>query len=304
MAMKKLLLLLALPMLSSCAAIGVEAAAGIAVRAGAGAAAEGALISRVLVSEELAAMGTRGLTGAASDSLLQRSLAQLTEGGTKSAALSITRNGVIRSGSYEVASISPGTGEVMIGQRTIGKLADSAILENGIPVARLRGFVPASSLRVGTITERAGYQVLDRPLAVTIQSIQGNGLYLIRVGATESVVADASLLMLALLPVLASEGCDNDGGLAILKSGETYKFDQCQSKGDITSLLLNGKETLLYSDEIDGFVDSQTSAGLSANRIAFSSGDGTYGRVAKNGDLVEVTNDDQELVLLADTDRL
>ena len=59
--MKNLLILLALPMLSSCAAIGVEAAAGIVVRAGAGAAAEGALISRVLVTEELATIGTRGL---------------------------------------------------------------------------------------------------------------------------------------------------------------------------------------------------------------------------------------------------
>ncbi len=302
--MKNLLILLALPLLSSCAVIGAEAAAGIAVEAGAGAAAEAALISRIGITAPLTELGAQGLAGAASESLLQRALFQLTESGSKNAVLSITRSGIIRSGSYEVASITPGTGEVMIGQRAIGKLADSNILENGSPVARLRGFVPASSLRVGTITERAGYEVLDRPLAVTIQSMQGNGLYLIRVGATETVVADASLLMLALLPVLASEGCNNEGGLAILKSGETYKFDQCQVDGELTSIFLNGKETLLYSEELDGFIDSQTATGLSANRIAFSSGDGTYGRMEKNGDLVEITNDDQQIVLLADTDRL
>jgi hypothetical protein len=303
--MKILLIIILLPLvLSSCGAIGAGAVARIAVRAGAGAAAEGPLIARVLVTNELTAIGTRGLAGATSESLLQRSLFQLTEGGTKSAALSITRNGIIRSGSYEVASIAPGTGEVMIGRKAIGSLAESAVFENGVPVARLRGFVPASSLRVGTITERVGYQILDRPLAVTIQSVRGNGTYLIRVGETEAVLADASLLMLALLPVLASEGCDNDGGLALLKSGETYKFDQCQVDGEITSIVLNGKETLLYSDEIDGFVDSQTSDGLSENRVAFSSGDGAYGRMVRNGDLVEITNDDQELVLLADSYRL
>lgn len=305
-----------LPLLASCAILGEVGAAGVAVEAGsasvlveAGAASEITAISRVMVTEDAAAAGMDGLSGSVSDGVLQRALQRLTADGTRSGTLTISRSGIVQSGTSDIAAISPETGEFRIGDRTVGRINDSIISEIGRnsgesrQIAELRGFVPAARLRIGLPSEGVGFDVLSESLSVRVDAIR-QGQYLIRVGSQEAEWIDASLVTLAILPLgSASQHCPYDHGALMMRSGRTLKFENCSTDDGLTVLTVNGQETLIYDSEVDGFIDQNTVEGLAANRIALRGGDAVFGHLQKFSNFFVISGDGQTL-MLGDISRL
>ncbi|WP_444853771.1 hypothetical protein [Sphingosinicella sp.] len=245
------------------------------------------------------------ISAAARRGVISETLQQVTAGGTRTAALTIERGGLIRAGFEPIARLELGGGRLIAQGEAVGVLEGGTIYEfvNGgrVPVAALRGFIPSRGVAISSANGTSRVHI-QRNLFVQVLEIR-DGFYRIRLpgGQVEWLAAE----LVALTMVAAANDADNCGdslGLLIRASGQSIAFDNCSRGDGFLHLETADGMMLIDNSDVAEIIPAHLEDTM-ARAVRFTGGYSLYGNAERLGDVVRIV-DERGGVTIADIRRI